>query len=119
MLNKNSPKIHFSVSSCFVSLPFNTSLIHEILSEDFPNNFSVFGAFLQTYDTTEEEKTPRVFPFSDLQLPCTSSPCEFTESTKPRGVSSFLFSDFRIELCKANAHVVMVRAFSGGKFKGY
>ena len=50
-----------------------------------------FGAFLTTCDTIEEEKTPTEFPFSDLQLTCTSSPCEFTESTKPGGYSRFYF----------------------------
>ena len=43
------------------------------------------GVFLPTCDTIEEEKTPREVSFSDLQLPCTSSPCEFRESIKTRG----------------------------------
>ena len=45
-----------------------------------------FGPFLPTCDTIEEEKTPRELPFFDLQLPRTSSPCKFTESTKPGGI---------------------------------
>ena len=45
VLNKNSQKLSLSVSSCLVPLPFYTSLIYEILSEDFANNFSVFGGF--------------------------------------------------------------------------
>ena len=44
-----------------------------------------FWAFLPTCDKIEEEKYPREFPFFDLQLPCTSSPCELTESAKPGG----------------------------------
>ena len=100
LVNKNSPKIHFSVRSCLVSLPFNTSLILEILSEYFPNSFSVFWAFLRTGDTTEEEKTPREFPFSDSQLLHTSSPCKFTESTKPGGYTHFYLLTFEENYAK-------------------